>query len=83
MGQIQGGTSVSDDPNLEFVLASLRVGSLRAKLLETEINSIGVALRGGLIDSYTAMQWVQDAGAMAFVRSVPPADDEPILGTSE
>lgn len=54
----------------DFVLSALRVGSLRAKLFETEINSIGVALKGGLIDCYTAMQWVKEIGALELVRSI-------------
>ena len=65
---------MSDD-HKEFVLSALRVGSLRAKLIETEINSIGVALKGGLIDSYTAMQWVRDAGALELVRFISDEND--------
>lgn len=66
----------------EFVLSALRVGSLRAKLLEAEINSIGIALKGGAINCYTAIQWINDAGAMDFIRLLPTKDDVgPILGT--
>lgn len=62
--------SDSDD-HREFVLSSLRVGSMRAKLYETEINSIGVALKGGLIDCETAMEWIKEIGATELVRQLP------------
>ncbi len=77
---------MSDDSaeRREFVLSALRAGSLRAKLIETEINSIGVALKGGLIDCYTAMQWVTDVGALDLVRIVPIVEEVgPVLGSDK
>ena len=62
------------DDRKEFMLAALRTASLRAKLYETEINSVGVALKGGLIDSYTAMQWIKDIGAIEFMGHFPPEE---------
>lgn len=59
----------------EFVLAALRVGSLRCKAMGSEIDSIGVALKGGLIDEYTAMQWVREIGAIDLVRHIPYKDE--------
>jgi len=70
------------DERREFVLANLRVASLRAKLLETELNSIGVALKGGMIDSYTAMQWVKDAGALNFMGHLLPEETSEIPSTT-
>ena len=66
------------DEKREFLLSSLRAGSMRAKLIETEINSIGVALKGGLIDCYMAMQWVKEIGAMELIRPVPIGENEEI-----
>lgn len=67
---------MTDSPDRrDFVLAALRAGSLRAKLYETEINTIGVALKGGLIDCYTAMEWVKEIGALELVRNVPPSEE--------
>lgn len=67
---------MTDSPDRrDFVLAALRAGSLRAKLYETEINTIGVALKGGLIDCYTAMEWVKEIGALELVRNVPPPEE--------
>lgn len=75
--------SDSDD-RMDFVLSALRAGSMRAKLLETEINSIGVALKGGLIDCFTAMQWVREIGALDLVRHIPTKEDVgPILGADK
>lgn len=68
----------------EFVLSALRAGSMRCKLMETEINSIGVALKGGLIDWYTAMEWVKEIGAIDLVRYVPTKDQvDMIMGPEE
>ncbi len=69
------------DGRKEFVLSSLRAASLRAKLLETEINSIGVALKGGIINSYTAMQWVKDAGALDLIGHILPEETSEIPST--
>ena len=62
------------DDRKEFMLAALRGASLRAKLFETEINSVGVALKGGLIDSYTAMEWIKDIGALELMVHLPPEE---------
>lgn len=47
----------------EYLLAALRVASMRARLYQTEIDSIGVALRGGFIGPEDAVVWVRDIGA--------------------
>ena len=77
---------MSDDSaeRREFVLSALRAGSLRARLIEVEINSIGGALKGGLIDCYTAMQWITDLGSLDLVRIIPTAEEVgPILGSDK
>ena len=81
MGQGGEGTTamIESEDKRDFVLSALRAGSLRAKLYETEINSIGVALKGGLIDCYTAMEWVKEIGALELVRCIPPPDDGPLI----
>ena len=73
---------MSDDRK-EFILAALRGASLRAKLLETEINSIGVALKGDIIDGYTAMQWVKDIGALEFMSHILPEETAEIPSTTD
>lgn len=51
----------------EYLLAALRVASARAKLYVVEIDSIGVALKGGFIGPDDAMAWVNDIGAGGLV----------------
>lgn len=55
----------------EYLLAALRVASMRAKLYEIEINSIGVALRGGFIGPDDALAWVRDIGADGLMVTEP------------
>lgn len=63
----------------EFTIAALRAASMRCKYMESEINSIGVALKGGLIDCYTAMEWVKEIGALDLVRYVPTKDQVDLI----
>jgi hypothetical protein len=53
----------------EFVLASLRCTSLRVKLIENEITTIGVALKGGLISPDAALEWAEEVapGCIGFI----------------
>ena len=39
----------------EYILSELRAASLRAKLLSSEIDAIGIALKGGLISADQAL----------------------------
>ena len=47
-------------PDKEFLLSALRAASLRAKLAATEMDSIGVALKGGLVSTDEALTWLHD-----------------------
>jgi hypothetical protein len=58
----------------EFLLAALRVASLRAKTMDAELVSVGIALKGDLITPDAAMQWVHDEGLM-FLIGPPMASD--------
>lgn len=60
----------------EFTLSALRVASLRARLFETEINSIGVALKSDLIDCYGAIEWMKEIGAIGLMKALPPGPEE-------
>jgi hypothetical protein len=55
----------------EYLLSALRVGSIRAKLFETEINSIGVALKAELINAEDAVAWITEIGAAGLVALKP------------
>jgi hypothetical protein len=43
-----------------FVVASLRSASLRVRLIANEIDTAGVALKGGLITPEAALEWVNE-----------------------
>jgi len=53
-----------------YLLAELRCAALRARLAACEIDGIGIALRGGLIDPATAVAWLRDCGLLEYV--TPP-----------
>jgi hypothetical protein len=55
------------DDHREFLLAALRAASLRAKLMDAELNTIGVSLKAGMISPEMAMQWIRDEGLMSLV----------------
>jgi hypothetical protein len=62
--------------NYEFMLCALRCASVRAKLLENEINSIGVALKGKMISPQVALDWATDIGARDLIGFIPEASPE-------
>lgn len=43
----------------EYLLALLRAGSVRARLAAAELDQIGVALKNRMIDTDTAVRWVE------------------------
>ena len=57
----------------DFLLTVLRAASIRARLMEADLNSIGVALKGGLIGADTAVQWIRDANLLWMVGAIPEA----------
>ena len=60
-----------EQQHVEFLLTVLRAASIRARLMEADLNSIGVALKGGLIGADTAVQWIRDANLLGMVGSIP------------
>jgi hypothetical protein len=64
---------------VDYVLAELRCAALRARLAACDIDTIGIALRSGLIDADTALKWVQECDALFYLqptRPTPHADAE-------
>jgi hypothetical protein len=57
----------------DFLLAALRAASVRAKLMECDINTIGLALKAGMIGPDTAVQWIRDSGLTWLVGALPEA----------
>jgi hypothetical protein len=60
-----------DEAHTEFLLSALRVGSLRCKLMDNEINSIGIALKHKMIGPDTAVKWAHDMGLMFLIEPLP------------
>jgi hypothetical protein len=56
-----------------YLLTELRCASLRAQLTACEVDSVGIALRAGWIDAYTAIEWLADEypDALAYLRPTP------------
>lgn len=57
----------ADALNTEFVLAHLRCAALRARLVANDIDFIGISLKAGMIDTITAIDWLEQAGALGYV----------------
>lgn len=62
---------MSDDPHREFLLSALRAASLRARTFEIEVNTIGVALKGGMVTVPQALKWIKDIGALESLGLIP------------
>jgi hypothetical protein len=55
----------------EFLLARLRQATIQARLIEAELTSIGVALKGDMIDAESALMWLRGAGLLWMVQPLP------------
>lgn len=62
---------MSDEIHKDFLLAALRAASLRAKMMEAEISSVGIALKGGMVTVGQSVKWLKDIGALDFVGTIP------------
>ena len=61
-----------DEAHREFLLQACRAGAVRAKLIEADITSVGVALKGRLIDTETAVRWLRESNLLEFFIGVLP-----------
>lgn len=57
----------------EFLLQALRAATARARLMEADLTTIGVALKGNLIGADTAVQWIRDGNLLWLVGAIPEA----------
>ena len=55
-------SSVSTTGRIDYLLAELRCASLRARLLQADIDAVGQALKGGLITTEQALCYLEDIG---------------------
>jgi hypothetical protein len=53
---------VSTTGRIEYLLAELRCASLRARLLQADIDAVGQALKGGLLTAEQALWHLEDIG---------------------
>jgi hypothetical protein len=51
----------------EYLLAELRAASLRARILQAEIDAIGVALKGGLITAEQALVLMNGVDLLRYI----------------
>ena len=62
---------IEEEQHREFLLSALRTASLRAKTIDNELTTIGIALKNGMIGTDTAVAWVRDCGMLWFVGALP------------
>lgn len=60
----------------EYLLSKLRSASLHTRLMANEIDSIGVALKGGFISETTAIEWARAVGGAEVFGTVPPVIEQ-------
>jgi hypothetical protein len=54
--------SPRDQQGREFLLAQLRCASLRARLTAADLDTVGIALRAGIVDPEAAVDWLLELG---------------------
>ena len=59
-----------------YLLAELRCASLRARVIQTDLEAIGLALKGGLISPDQALELLHEVDALRLV-GTPPLEDRP------
>jgi hypothetical protein len=57
-----------------YLLGELRCASLRARILQADIDAIGLALKGGLISADQALELLADVDALRVVGTPPIAE---------
>jgi hypothetical protein len=51
----------------EYLLAELRAAALRTRLWQADIDTVGLALKAGLISSDQAVEHLSDCGLLRFL----------------
>jgi hypothetical protein len=55
-----------------YLIAELGAATLRARVVQADLEAIAVALRGGLISADEAVAFLDERGALDFVGTAPP-----------
>jgi hypothetical protein len=51
----------------DYLLAEFRCASLRARLLQADIDAVGMALKAGLVEPEQALELLQDCDCLQFI----------------
>jgi hypothetical protein len=62
----------------EYLLAELRCAALRAKLLQADIEAIGLALKGSLITPEGALELLCDCDVLRYIEPALPYTEAPV-----
>jgi hypothetical protein len=57
----------------EYLLAELRCASLRARLAQADIESVGIALRDNIITEDQAIDILSECDCLQYIEPAPPA----------
>jgi hypothetical protein len=60
----------------EYLLAELRCASLRARLIQADIDAVGIALKDGRITPEQALELLHDCNVLWIVGAEPSPDAE-------
>lgn len=52
---------------VDYLLAELRCASLRARLWQADIDAVGLALKGGLIEPEQALELLNDCDCLQLI----------------
>jgi hypothetical protein len=61
------GARQFEAPYVEYLLAELRCAALRARLWQSDIDTIGLALKAGLISPDQAVEHLADCGVLRLL----------------
>ncbi len=62
---------MTEDAHREFLLSALRAASLRARIFEVDVNTVGIALKSGMVTVPQALKWIRDIGALESMGTIP------------
>lgn len=57
----------------DYIIAELRCAALRTRLLQADIDAVGIALKGGLVTPDQALELLHDVDALRIVGVRPEA----------
>jgi hypothetical protein len=60
---------------IDYLLQELRCASLRARLAASDIDAVGLALKGGLVTPDQALELLSDCHALVYVEPATPWRD--------